>query len=158
MLGSKKQDFWPKINILKGNHCILRKRAAPVHQKLCMIFENKVVQKLKLEKNVFTKNGLLNWYFDIENWLWSSPFFSKDFCLVDSQRGPEFLHVKSQWYLQKLPLFNALTLKNFKNNKDFWFDLTSTKNFYYFSELVYFPIRKQPKTRCQGLKSGNFCK
>ena len=36
----------------------------------------------------------------------SSPFFSKDFCLVDTQRGPEFLHVKSQCYLQKLPLFN----------------------------------------------------
>jgi hypothetical protein len=23
MVGTKKQDFWPKINILKGNHCIL---------------------------------------------------------------------------------------------------------------------------------------
>ena len=30
----KKQDFWPKINILKGNHCILRIRGAPVRQKL----------------------------------------------------------------------------------------------------------------------------
>ena len=29
-------------------------------QKLGMNLENKVVQKLKLEKNVFTKNGLLN--------------------------------------------------------------------------------------------------
>ena len=47
----------------KGNHCILRIRGAPVHQKLGMILENKVVQKLKLEENVFfTKNGLLNWY------------------------------------------------------------------------------------------------
>ena len=46
MVGPKKQDFWPKINILKGN------------QKLDMILENKVVQKLNLEKNVFfTKNG-----------------------------------------------------------------------------------------------------
>ena len=50
-LGPKKQDFWQKINILKGNHCILRIRGAPVHQKLGMILENKVVQKLKLEKN-----------------------------------------------------------------------------------------------------------
>ena len=30
MVGPKKQDFWPKIYILKGNHCILRIRGAPV--------------------------------------------------------------------------------------------------------------------------------
>ena len=53
MVGPKKQDFWPKINILKGNHCILR-------IKLGMILENKVVQKLELEKKILTKNGLLN--------------------------------------------------------------------------------------------------
>jgi hypothetical protein len=53
MVGPKKQEFWPKINILKGNHCILRIRGVPVHQKLGMILGNKVVQKLKLEKNVF---------------------------------------------------------------------------------------------------------
>ena len=41
MVGPKKQDFWPKINIL-------RIRGAPVRQKLGMILENKVVQKLKL--------------------------------------------------------------------------------------------------------------
>ena len=23
MVGPKKQDFWPKINLLKGNYCIL---------------------------------------------------------------------------------------------------------------------------------------
>ena len=51
----KAKDFWPKINTLKGNHCILRIRAAPVRRKLGMILENKVVQKLKLEKNVFYK-------------------------------------------------------------------------------------------------------
>ena len=56
MVGPKKQDFWPKINILKGNHSILRILGAPVCQKLDMIFENKLVQKLKLEKkNVFYK-------------------------------------------------------------------------------------------------------
>ena len=60
MVGPKKQDFLPKINMLKGNHCILRIRGAPVRQKLGMILENKVAQKLKLEKTVFTKNGLLN--------------------------------------------------------------------------------------------------
>ena len=52
-LGPKKQNIWPKINILKGNHCIVRIRGALVRQKLGMILENKVVQKLKLEKNVF---------------------------------------------------------------------------------------------------------
>ena len=60
MVGPKMQDFWPKINKLKGNHCILRIRGASVRQKLGMILENKVVQKLKLEKMFFTKNGLLN--------------------------------------------------------------------------------------------------
>ena len=55
MVGPKKQEFWPKINMLKGNHCILRIGGAPVNQKLGMILGNKVVQKLKLEKNVFYK-------------------------------------------------------------------------------------------------------
>ena len=59
MVGPKKQDFWPKINILKGNHCILRIQEAPVRQKLPQILENIVVQKLKLEKNVFYKNWSL---------------------------------------------------------------------------------------------------
>ena len=54
-MGPKKQDFWPKIYILKGNHCIFRIRGVPVCQKLSMILENKVVQKSKLEKNVFYK-------------------------------------------------------------------------------------------------------
>ena len=53
MVGPKKQDFWPKINILKGNHCILRIRGATVRQKLGMILENKGVQKLELQKIVF---------------------------------------------------------------------------------------------------------
>ena len=47
MVGPKKQD------VLKGNHCILRIRGAQVCQKLGMILEKKVVQKLKLEKNWF---------------------------------------------------------------------------------------------------------
>ena len=53
MVGPKKQDFWPKISILKGNHCILRIRGAPVRQKLGMILENKVIEKLKLSENYF---------------------------------------------------------------------------------------------------------
>ena len=55
MVGPKMQDFCPRINMLEGNHCILRIRGALVCQKLGMILENKVVQKLKLEKNVFYK-------------------------------------------------------------------------------------------------------
>ena len=34
MVDPKKQDFWPKINILKGHHCILKIRGAPLRQKL----------------------------------------------------------------------------------------------------------------------------
>ena len=55
IVGPKKQDLRPKINILKGKHCILRIRGTPVRQKLGIILENKVVQKLKLEKNGFYK-------------------------------------------------------------------------------------------------------
>ena len=44
-----------KNNVLKGNHCILKIQGAPVCQKLGMILENKVIQKLKIEKNVFYK-------------------------------------------------------------------------------------------------------
>ena len=61
MVGPRKQDFWLKIDKLKRNHCILRIWGAPVCQKLGMVLENKVVQKLKSQKNVFfAKNGPLN--------------------------------------------------------------------------------------------------
>ena len=62
MVGPKKQDFWPKVNILKGSHCILRIRGAPVRQELGMILGNQVVQKLKLVKNgLFYKKWFLNY-------------------------------------------------------------------------------------------------
>ena len=60
MVGPKMLAFCPRINMLKGKHFILRIWGAPVRQKLGMILENKVVQKLKLEKNVLKENGLLN--------------------------------------------------------------------------------------------------
>ena len=61
MVGPKIQAFCPGIDMLKENRSILRIRGAPVHQKLGMILENEVLQKLKLEKKVFlTKNCLLN--------------------------------------------------------------------------------------------------
>ena len=47
------QAFCPRIDMLKGNRCILRIRGAPVRQKLGMILEKKVVQKLNQEKNGF---------------------------------------------------------------------------------------------------------
>ena len=53
MVGPKMQAFCPRIDMLKGKRCILRIRGAPVRQKLGMILENKVVQKLELEKKVF---------------------------------------------------------------------------------------------------------
>ena len=62
MVGPKMQAFCPIIDMLKGNCCILRLLGAPVRQKLGMILENEVVQKLKLEKKSFYKNGLLNGY------------------------------------------------------------------------------------------------
>ena len=59
MVGPKKQNLWPKINILTGNHCILRIRGGPVRQKWGMILENKLVQKLKLKKKI--KNFYKEW-------------------------------------------------------------------------------------------------
>ena len=56
MVGPKMQAFCHDHAMLKGNRCILRIRGAPVRQKLGMILENKVVQKLeKLDKKVFYK-------------------------------------------------------------------------------------------------------
>ena len=55
MVGPKMQAFCPRIDVLKEDRCILRIPGAPVRQKLGMILENKAVQKLKLEKNIFYK-------------------------------------------------------------------------------------------------------
>ena len=43
MVGPKMQAFCPRIDMLKGNRYILRIRGAPVHQKLDMSLENKVL-------------------------------------------------------------------------------------------------------------------
>ena len=68
MVGPKMQAFCHDHAMLKGNCCILRIRGAPVRQKLGMILENKVVQKLKLEKKWSPKLIFLN------------DFFLKKFC------------------------------------------------------------------------------
>ena len=55
MVGPKKQDLWPRINILLRKKFKKFLRGMSVHQKLGIILKNKVVQKLSLEKNVFNK-------------------------------------------------------------------------------------------------------
>ena len=55
--------FAQKSTVVKWNCCILWINIARGIQKLGLILESKVVQKLSLEKIVLTKNGLLNWYF-----------------------------------------------------------------------------------------------
>ena len=47
MVDPKKQEFRPKINILKGNDCILRIQGAPVRQKLGMIVGSKIEVRKK---------------------------------------------------------------------------------------------------------------
>ena len=46
----------------ENQHTIKGKKILPgMSEKLSIISEKKVVQKLSLEKNVLLKNGLLNW-------------------------------------------------------------------------------------------------
>ena len=42
MVGPKKQDFWPKINIFKRNHCILRIGERQFVKKVGMILEKAI--------------------------------------------------------------------------------------------------------------------
>ena len=49
------KDFWPKINILKGNYCILGIEIVASHQILDIILENKASQKLELSKHILQK-------------------------------------------------------------------------------------------------------
>ena len=55
MVGPKKQVFWPKINILKGNYWILGIEIVASRHILGIILENKASQKLNLSKNAFYK-------------------------------------------------------------------------------------------------------
>ena len=61
-----------KSTYFEGNHDILWILLETVRQKLGMILENIAFQKLKLSKNNFNKNVLLNYYFFIEKirWFW----------------------------------------------------------------------------------------
>ena len=55
MVGPTMQDFCPRISMLKGSFIKKILQCLTVRQKLGMILENKVVQKLKLERNNFNK-------------------------------------------------------------------------------------------------------
>ena len=66
MVGPKQQHFWPKINKLKGNHCILRIWGAPARQKLGMILENKVPKKFLTNHNSSQDYFLNNFLVDKE--------------------------------------------------------------------------------------------
>ena len=55
MVGPKEHDFWHGYAILKGKKFKKFCRGASVRQKLGMILENKVVQKLTKEKKCFNK-------------------------------------------------------------------------------------------------------
>ena len=79
------KDFCLRINILKGNHWILRIGLMGRCQKLGIVLESKWFKNWCYQKMSITKNVLLNWYslmkkklrkiriiFDIENWLWKS--------------------------------------------------------------------------------------
>ena len=79
--------------MIKGNHCIKRIPRAPVRQKLGMILENKVVQKLKLEKNIFLQKWSPKLIF-INDF-----FFLKKFC--------PFLTYKIDFESQILSHFNT---------------------------------------------------
>ena len=61
-MGPKKQGFCQKSTAVKWNCRILWIDIEWGLQKLGLILESKVVQKLSLEKKFITKNGLLNWY------------------------------------------------------------------------------------------------
>ena len=53
MVGPKIQAFCPRIDMLKENRYILRRRVAQISKKLGIMLENKVIQKLKLQKKYF---------------------------------------------------------------------------------------------------------
>ena len=59
----KSKVFAQKSTVVKWNCCIFWIDIVWGLQKLGLLLESKVVQKLSLEKMFLTKNGLLKWYF-----------------------------------------------------------------------------------------------
>jgi len=68
----KSKVFTQKPTLVKWNCCILWIDIAWGLQKLGLILESKVVQKLSLEKNVFNKKGSPKLIFLDENFIWKN--------------------------------------------------------------------------------------
>ena len=62
-MGPKKQDFWPKINKLKGNHCLYFDNTGSASlSQIGHDFRKKSGSKIEVRKKWFfyIKNGVLN--------------------------------------------------------------------------------------------------
>ena len=61
MVGPKKQDFWPRINILKGNRSKKNPSMSANSSKIGHDFRKYSGSKVEVrKKDFFTKNDLLN--------------------------------------------------------------------------------------------------
>ena len=68
MVGPKKQDFWSRINTLKGKKIKQFHQWMMVRQKLGIILENKVVHKKMSLKLIFINDFLIKTSVDFGNW------------------------------------------------------------------------------------------
>ena len=57
MVGPKMQAFCPRINMLKGNRCILRIRGAPVGQKVTKLYFQSQFSVSKIDR-IFSKKEI----------------------------------------------------------------------------------------------------
>ena len=60
MVGPKKQDFWPKINILKRNPLYFDNTVSVSSSKIGHDFKSNLVKKLRLGKKFFFSKKFLN--------------------------------------------------------------------------------------------------
>ena len=58
MVGPKMQDFCPRIDMLKGNRCILRIRGAPVRQKVTKLYFQSQFSMSKIS-GIFSKKKFI---------------------------------------------------------------------------------------------------
>ena len=96
----KSKVFAQKSTIVKWNCCILWIDIEWSLQKLGLIFESKVAQKLSLEKSVSNKNCLLNWYSYMK-------FFFEKIRLIWHVGKVQFWHFLRPW-----PYVNLVNLQN----------------------------------------------
>ena len=62
ILGRKKQDFWPKIDMLKGKPLYFENTGSASSSKIGHDFRKQSGSKIEVRKMFCTKNGLLNLY------------------------------------------------------------------------------------------------